>query len=142
MKAFVQYFTSTILLSAVLVQSSFAQIGPPDRLDIKEAEARGTAMKYISSAEERFECVIDERSMRKLGGEAGTQFLFLVNAKGDDCNSALVYLTKLAAREDKLLYRQVAQSVDSGTGPLTPPGQELIHEVNPGIEDSDKDKDK
>jgi len=122
---------STPFAVLMLSQAVFGQ----NSLDLKEADARETAFNFMSAAEERFECEIEEHSMREIGTASDIRYLFRVRAEGDECDDALVFLTNMAAREDKLIFRQL-ESVGEQTGdPLIFHDQVLIHEVNPEIED-------
>ncbi len=122
--------TSALL---AIAQPVFAQSG----LDMQEADARGTAQEFISSAEDRFECEIEEYSMRELGSGTEIRYLFRLKVNGDECNDALKYLTNLAARDDELLFRKLDSVADSNRDPVILLGQELIHEVNPEIDDGE-----
>ena len=122
---------STPFAVLMLSQAVFGQ----NSLDLKEADAREIAYKFMSAAEERFNCEMEEHSMREVGAGPGIRYLFRLKAEGDQCNDALIFLTNTAAREDKLVFRQL-ENIDQQTGdPLIFFGQELIHEVNPEIED-------
>ncbi len=73
--------------------------------------------------------------MREIGTASDSRYLFRVRAEGDECNDALIFLTNMAAREDKLIFRQL-ESVEQQTGdPFILHDQTLIHEVNPEIEE-------
>ena len=121
--------SSAAILSAMLMptQPAFGQ----NALDLNEADARESAYKLIEAAQERFNCEIEEHTMRDIGHEPQVRYLFHIRAEGDECDDALTYLTNLAARDDLVIFRQV-KSVDEQTDdPLILFGQVLIHEVNP-----------
>jgi hypothetical protein len=122
---------STPFAVLMLSQAVFGQ----NSLDLNEADTREIAYKFMSAAEERFNCEIEEHSMREVGARSSIRYLFHLKAEGDECDDALIFLTNMAAREDKLVFRQL-ESVDEQTGePLILYDQVLIHEVNPEIED-------
>jgi hypothetical protein len=117
----------------VLSQPVFAQ----NSLDLKEADARESAFNLMSAAEERFNCEIEEHSMREIGKESDNLYLFQVRTEGDECDDALLFLTNMAAREDKLIFRQLNKNYQRTDDPLILSGQVLVHEVNPEIEDKE-----
>lgn len=128
---------STPFAVLMLSQAVFGQ----NSVDLRGADAREIAYKFMSAAEERFDCEIEQHSMREIGTESDNRYLFRVRAEGDECDNALVFLTNMAAREDKLIFRQL-ESVGEQTGnPLILHDQVLIHEVNPEIEEKKATED-
>jgi hypothetical protein len=137
------------LVMLMLSQPVFGQ----NSLDLKEADARNAAYKIMSAAEERFDCEFEEYAMQDVGNAPDIRYIFHVTAKGNECREALVFATNMAARDDKVMFRQVQvedsnQQIDhsllrcrrSHAAPgdlLICDGQPLIHEVNPEIDDND-----
>ena len=137
MTEFQIYRLLTLLVVFAFAPVAFAQ----NNLDLKEAVAREAAYIYMSSAEEQFDCKFEEHSMRGIGKKPDERYLFQVKTDGDECGDALIFLTNLAAREDRLIFRQLYKN-DQQTNDLPIlPGQVLIHEVNPEIEDDEKVED-
>ncbi len=128
---------STPFAVLMLSQAVFGQ----NSLDLKEADARETAFNFMSDAEERFNCEMEEHSMREVGAGSGIRYLFRLKAEGNECDDALIFLTNMAAREDKLIFRQL-ESLDPQVGYSSIiDDQILIHEVNPEIEDKKATED-
>ncbi len=75
--------------------------------------------------------------MRELGSGTENRYLFRLKVNGDECKDALKYLTNLPARNDELLFRRLDSVADSNRDPVILLGQELIHEVNPEIDDGE-----
>lgn len=117
------------LVTLLIAQPAFGQ----NSLDLKEAAARDAAYKIMRAAEERFDCDFEERSMQDIGNEPGVRYLFYVNADGDECHEALIFVANRAAQDDKIVFRQVDKSSERIVGPLIYDNQVLIHEVNPEI---------
>jgi len=126
---------STALSVLVLSQSVFGQ----NTLDLKEADARQAAYKFISVAEERFDCGIKEHSMLVIGDEPKILYVFRLSVEGDECEDALIFLASMAARDDQLLFRQISADYEIAD-PLILDSQVLIHEVNPEIEESEEEE--
>jgi hypothetical protein len=136
------------LVMLMLSQPVFGQ----NSLDLREADARNAAYKIMSAAEGRFDCKFEEYAMQDVGNEPDIRYILHVTAKGNECREALVLATNMAARDDKLMFRQV-QVEDSNqqighsllrcrrhVAPgdlLICDGQPLIHEINPEIDDND-----
>lgn len=116
-----------ILSESVLGQNS---------LDLEEADARSAAYTIMTAAEERFDCEFEEHSMRDVGSEPDVRYLIHVRAEGDECREALIFITNMAARGDKLIFRQVEDRIQRIANPLILYDQVLIHEVNPDIVDN------
>ena len=141
------YFSAVFVLSQpVLAQNS---------LDLQDATAREVAFNLMSDVEQRFSCEMQEHSMRTIGKESDNRYLFMVMTEGEECDDAMLFLTNIAAQDDKLIFRR-ATAVQEGTGNLQilpGIGQErienrlilpgivrdlvLIHEVNPEIGDKE-----
>lgn len=116
-------------------------------LDLGEADARNEAYEIMSAAEAQFDCKLEEHSMQGIGNEPDVRYVFHVRTKGAECRAALVFATNLAARNDRILFRNL-QQVDGEQSDSEPPGirlnpmepfllpdeQVLIHEVNPTID--------
>ena len=124
-----------LLPLTVLVFSS--PVVAQDRLDLREADARESAYQLMSAAEQRFDCAFEEHSMEEIGVRSDMRYVVQVRTEGDDCREALTYLANLAAREDKLLFRHAPQPrvADEGDAPVMILRQDLVHEVNPDIEE-------
>lgn len=105
-----------------------------EALDLREADARNAAYEIMTAAEEQFDCELEEHSMREVGH--GVRYLFHVRAEGNECREALIFVTNQASRDDKLIFRQVADADQMSGDPLILYGEVLIHEVNPETEDS------
>jgi hypothetical protein len=90
--------------------------------------------------------------MQDVGNEPDIRYILHVTAKGNECREALLLATNMAARDDKLMFRQVQvedsnQQIDHSLlrcRSHVPPGdllicdgQPLIHEINPEIDDND-----
>lgn len=105
-------------------------------LDLKEAVARDAAYTIMTAAEERFDCEFEEHSMRDVGSEPGVRYLFHVRTEGDECREAMIFITNMAARDDKLIFRQAEDRNQRIADPLIYYDQVLIHEVNPDIDEN------
>ena len=113
-------------------QSVIAQ----EDLNLEEAEARATAIDLISVSEAKFDCKFTEASMKKLGRGSDILYLFRLYMNGEDCNEALVYLSDLAAHDSRIIFRSIEdKTLITLDRRLRPSDQELIHEVNPEIDD-------
>ena len=106
-------------------------------LDLKEADARNAAYEIISAAKERFDCKFEEHTMQVIGNEPEVRYVFHVTAEGGDCREALVFATNAAARDDRLMFREVqVEDIGQPIGDrLIFDSQTLIHEINPGTDD-------
>jgi len=112
-----------------------------DSLDLNEAEARHAAYTIMRAAEERFDCELEEHSVREIGNEPDLRYLFYLSAKGDECHEAMIFISGIANQDDKVMFRQVEQSGDQLEqigDPLIFDDQILIYEVNPGTDDNKK----
>ncbi len=140
-----------LLALNALVQSAFAQ----GKSVLAEVDARAAAMEMMAQAEAQFECKLEEYSMEELG-QGPDIYLFRLDVAGDECSNALVYLTNLALRNDKLLFRKsekanspnddipIVPSVGPNEALIIPsfaPNQVLIHEVNPPVDLKDDEQD-
>ncbi len=99
--------------------------------DLKQSDARGVALEMIEAAEYRFECELEEHSMKVLGSGDDTRYLFRLSTVGDDCDDALLYLTNLAARKDRIIFRALEMPSPPANERPIPGNQDLIHEVDP-----------
>lgn len=103
-------------------------------LDLEEADARNAAYTIMMAAEEQFDCEIEEHSMRAIGNDSGARYVYFVTAEGDECREALLFATNMAARDNKLLFRQIERNSQPVEVPMILYDQQvLIHKVNPEI---------
>jgi hypothetical protein len=141
-------------VAAPLVMLMLAQpVLGQNSLDLKQADARNAAHTIMSVAEKRFDCRFEEYAMQDVGNEPNIRYIFHVTTKGDECGEALLLVTNMATREDRLLFREVQvedskQQVDHSLLQCrrshAPHGdllicddQLLIHEVNPEMDGND-----
>lgn len=102
-----------------------------NNLDLKEADVRESAHTLMAAAEERFDCTIEEQSMREI--DSGL-YIVRLKAEGDECNDAMVFLTSMTVREDEIVFRRLESTDDLPGDPLIFPSPVLVHEVNPETE--------
>jgi len=121
------------LAMLIVSQPVFGQ----NSLDLKEADARSAAFTIMTAAEERFDCKFEEHSLRDIGNEPSVRYLFYVSVEGDECREALIFATNMAARDDKLMFRQIEHSSEQVDDQLILYDQVLIHEVNPEIDNNE-----
>jgi hypothetical protein len=121
------------LAMLIVSQPVFGQ----NSLDLKEADARSAAFTIMTAAEERFDCKFEEHSLRDIGNEPSVRYLFYVSVEGDECREALIFATNMAARDDKLMFRQIEHSSEQIDDQLILYDQVLIHEVNPEIDNNE-----
>jgi hypothetical protein len=121
------------LAMLIVSQPVFGQ----NSLDLKEADARSAAYTIMIAAEERFDCEFEEHSLRDIGNEPSVRYLFYVSVEGDECREALIFATNMAARDDKLMFRQIEHSSEQIDDQLILYDQVLIHEVNPEIDNNE-----
>jgi hypothetical protein len=115
----------------MLFQPAFGQ----NELDLKEAEARDNAKNFMAEAEGQFECKFEEHEMREIGVSSANRYLLRIRAEGDECDDAMIFLTNISARDNKLIFRQVESPDQQEEEPMILFGQVLIHEINPEPED-------
>jgi hypothetical protein len=111
-----------------------------DSLDLNEADARDAAYTIMRAAEERFDCELEEHSVRDVGNEPDLRYLFYLSAKGDECHEAMIFLANMANQDDKVIFRQVDESreqLEQIGDPVIFDDQILIHEVDPEIDNNE-----
>lgn len=112
-----------------------------NELDVAEADARERAYNMMAATAEHYDCELEEYSLEEIGVQSKSHYLMVVRTKGADCNEAMWHLSKLAERDDQLLFRErPKQPIDSPDGPTFPTrDQDLIHEIDPEVEGIPKD---
>jgi len=83
----------------------------PEPLDLDDALARQSISDLISGAATAYDCVISERSLRRLGSDDERLYLVEVALDGPECEDALLLLSRHGSTRN-FLFRQWQPPMD------------------------------